>query len=756
MTPQSKIQKGEIQTKVRADHLERKAYVYVRQSTYYQVEHHLESQQRQYAFTERAVELGWPRERVVIIDEDQGKSGSSANQRSGFGRIVTAVGLGEVGIVMSLEASRLARNSPDWHNLIYMSRYTDTLIADEHGIYDPGDATDRMVLGLRGQMSEIELDTIIHRMMAGRMSKAQRGEFLVYPPAGYDVDDLDRLVLSSDEAVRDAIRTVFVKFDELGSAKRVCEWWKDQDLTFPVRRFELRSRPIVWLKPMYRMFLRVLHHPIYAGAYVFGRSKRVRELDPEHPLKLRVRQVAVPQHEWPVLLQDHHEGYISWSQYEMNQERIRRNQQMKNVEHDDARGPAREGQALLQGLVRCGRCGRPMNVSYGGSRPKPTSARTIQYRCWAARQENGGSDCQVIGGKQIDNVVVSVFLSVSGVASDEVARFAVEEMEQEEAAAETLWRHQIEQAEYEVERAARQYNAVEPENRLVARTLEERWNAALVHLEELKTQVEQRHDEIRPLSEHEKARAKRLAQDLETVWHAPTTTNPDRKLLLRAAIDEVLLIGEEQHYAVKIIWKGGAVTEREVPRRRRGDPPAFATSKDTVEMVRTLATEFDDAQIARVLSRQGRRTGKGNPFTAHKVAMLRNRNGIPVHPQRRARDPKEGPFTADQAAAELGVSSKTIQRWLREGILPGRQIAAGAPWRIVLTSELREKLTGGETPPGFVGLTEAAKQLGMSKQQVAYLVKRGKLPAVRVKAGSRHYWKIDVKSATCGTQRKFF
>ena len=261
-------------SKIGPDHLARKAYVYVRQSTLYQVENNLESQRRQYALAERAVELGWARDRVVVIDEDQGKSGSRANNRSGFSRLVTAVGLGEVGIVMSLEASRLARNSEDWHSLIFMSRHTTTLIADEHGIYDPSNSTDRMVLGFRGQMSEMELDTSIHRMQAGRTNKAQRGEFLVYPPAGYDIDELDRIVLSSDEAVRDAIATVFVKLAELGSARRVCTWWREQGLKFPVRRIGLRGQPIVWRDPAYRMFLTVVHHPTYAGAYVFGRSRR--------------------------------------------------------------------------------------------------------------------------------------------------------------------------------------------------------------------------------------------------------------------------------------------------------------------------------------------------------------------------------------------------------------------------------------------------------------------------------------------------
>lgn len=742
--------------KVLAEHLERKAYVYVRQSTYYQVENNLESQRRQYGLAEEALHLGWPRELVVVIDEDQGKSGSSANQRSGFGRLVTAVGLGEVGIVMSLEASRLSRNSPDWHNLIYMCRYTGTLIADEHGIYDPSSATDRMVLGLRGQMSEMELDTSIHRMMEGRMSKAQRGEFLIFPPAGYDVDDIDRLVKSSDESVRDAVATVFAKFDELGSAKRVCTWWREQGLKFPVRRHKLRGHPTVWLEPSYQMLLAMLHHPIYAGAYAFGRSRRVRELDRNDPRTLRIRQIVLPRHEWSVLLQDHHEGYISWAKYEQNQVLIRANQQMHRYEHQDTLGPSREGWALLQGLARCGHCGRGMYVSYGGTRHSPRATRTLQYRCSARRICTGEPDCQVVGGKQINDAVVSVFLSVSADASEQAAQLAVEELDAEQAAAETLWRHQIEQAEYEAARAERQYNAVEPENRLVSRTLEERWNAALLRVQELKTQARSRHEQLRPLSEHERARAKRLSQDLHALWNAATTTNQDRKQLLRAAIDEVQLRSEREHYAVKIVWKGGAVTERELRRRRRGELPVHATPKDTVELVRTLAAEFDDAQIAAILSKQGRRTGEGNPFTSNKVAMLRNRNGIAVHRMQRVRDPKHGPFTADQAAAELEVASQTIQRWLRSGVLPGRQLTPGAPWKIVLTDELRSKLTGAQAPVGWLGLTEAAKQLGLSKQRVAYMVKHGKLTAVRVKVGTRSYWKIDVNAATCGTQSKLF
>ncbi len=740
-------------TKIKQTHHDRRAIVYVRQSSPYQVEHHRQSKKRQYDFAQRAIDLGWPAGQVTVVDEDQGQSASRAGSRGAFGRVVTAVGIGEVGIVMSLEAARLARNSPDWHNLIYMCRFTDTLIADEHGIYDPADAMDRMVLGLRGQFSEMELETSIHRMVEGRWTKARQGESLIYPPAGYELDDLEQVVITSDESVRQAFETLFCKLDELGTVRRVLAWWQDQGLSFPVRRIELRSRPIVWVKPAYRMLLYVLHNPIYAGAYAFGRTKTVREIDPSEPGRVRVRQVVVPQADWPVLIVDHHPGYISWEKYDDNQRVIASNRQMR-PKYDNQAGPAREGWALLQGLVRCGRCGQQMNVSYGGCRPSAKASRTLQYRCRVGRNVNDGPDCQNVGGKQINDVVVEEFLQVSQQAGLLAARLAVESLSEEAEASRKLWETQIEKAEYEAERAYRQYNAVEPENRLVARTLEKRYNGCLQRTEELRAEAARHKRTIQPLTEQEKKRAHELGQDMQSLWRAETTTNQDRKQLLRCLIEEVQLLSESEHYAVKIVWKGGTTTEQTAVRRQRGQV-VHATAEDTIEMVRKLATEFDDAQISRILSKQGRTTGKGNPFTAHKVAKLRNRHGIAVFPRNKAKSPTEGPFTADEAAAQLDVSSCTIHRWIRDGTLPAKQLAPGAPWQIIITGELRKKLTGAEAPAGWLGLTEAAKRLGLPKQQISYLVKRGKLDAVRVRVGKRMCWKIDVDSATCGRQQTF-
>jgi DNA invertase Pin-like site-specific DNA recombinase len=715
-----------------------------------QVRVYHESARRQYALVEWAATLGWTPDRILTVDEDQAKSGTVPFTRTGFGRLVTAVGRGEVGIVIGLEASRLARNSPDWAHLFYLCRWTDTLIADEHGLYDLSLANDRMVVGLRGQVSELELDNTIHRMIEARWSKARRGELVTVPPAGYERDDTDRLVMAPDEAVAHAFHTVFQKFDELGSARQVMVWWRAQGLAFPVRRLKLRSHPVIWVPPTYRIILETLHHPIYAGAYVYGRRQTVREIDPDDPRRLRLRQKF--RKAWPVLIKGHHPGYISFEHYLKNQERIRGNVMMAG-QHPDPGGPAREGPALLQGLARCGHCGRRMTVSYGGRRSRQAN-RTMQYRCYATRRELAGPDCQLVGGKRIDQAVVEAFLDATRPAGIEAAQRAAAETERQHEASSRYWELQIERARYEAERAERQFHAVEPENRLVGREVERRWNARLADLEAVRAKAQAAREEPVAFTEPEREQAARLGENLEAVWNAPTTTHRDRKRLLRCVIEEVQLSTRAECFGVRIVWKGGAVTDREVRRIRSGK--ANATSEDTIELVRKLATEFDDAQIARILNRQGRRTGRGNPFTKARIHSLRGRHRIPACPRPEPKDPREGPFTADEAAAELGVNMHTVHRWLRDGLLAGRQATPGAPWRILLTEEVRRRLSGGDAPPDWVGLTEAARQLGLTKPRVAYLVKTGKLEAMRTTVGKRECWKIDVSSAPGGQIRGLF
>ncbi len=744
MSPQ-----GLDRSKIRPEHLERSALVYVRQSSLRQVRENLESQRRQYDFAAQARSLGWGEHKVVIIDEDQGKSGATPQARSGFGRLVAAVAQREVGIVMSLEVSRLSRNDSDWHQLVHLCRWTGTLIADEQGVFDPSLGTDRMMLGIRGQVSELERDSSVHRMVEARWNKARRGEVFTAVPAGYDVDAAGRVTMTSDEAVADAIRRVFEKFDELGTARQVLAWWHSQALPFPVRRLGKGGHPLVWAAVSYRAILSTLHHPFYAGAYVFGRTETRRELDPEDPRRVVVRR-GKRRDGWAVLIRDHHPGYIDFEKYLSNQRRIEDNEVMKGQRDESRKGAPREGRALLQGLVRCGHCGRRMLVGYGGQ----AARRTLQYRC-RTPQDYGRKECQLVGGKRIEAVVVECFLEATRAAGGAAVMLADEQLRCELAASEKSWRLQLEKAEYEAKLAERQFLAVDPDNRTVARELERRWNQRLEELEAVQTRASTALETRRPLTEAELARARELGEHLDQVWNAATTTPRDRKQLLRCAIEEVQLRSEEKRYLVRVLWKGGAITDREVVRWAAGGC-AHATPLETIELVRKLAEELDDAQIARVLNRQRRKSGKGLAFTKQSVSSMRHSHAIPAAPRRRARDEREGPFTLEEAARELGVAVFTVQRWLRDGLLAGEQSAPGAPWRIVLPEEVRRKLADGDAPAGWLGLTEAARRLGLGKSHVAHLVKQGKLKAVRTKVGKRTVWRIDVSSATCAAQTDLF
>jgi excisionase family DNA binding protein len=734
-------------TRIKESHLARTAYVYIRQSSFAQVENHQESTRRQRQLLEWAQSCGWSREKIVLLDGDQGHTATLAGARGGFEQLLTAVAKGEAGVVAALEASRLARNSPDWAQLIYIARFTNTLIVDETGVYDPASSTDRMVLGIRGQVSEIEIDTSIHRMIEARWSKARRGEMIFIPPAGYDIDDLGQLVLTSDEQVANAIRMVFIKYDELGTVRQVFVWWTAEKLLFPVRRLALRSHPVVWMEPRYRMIYETLRNPIYAGAYVYGKNQRVRHVDPDRPMRVVVRRVR--RKDWPVLIEDHHEQYITFAKYLQNQARMRDNRATTEAE---SAGAAREGSALLQGLVRCGTCGRSMNVHSSGGRRRGL-LKSIQYVCKGPQRL--GASCQVVYGQRVDDAVVAAFLQATQPAGLMAVVRAQEQATEASEQVERAWQLSIEKAQYEAQRAERQFHAVEPENRIVARELERRWNAQLAELEKIREQARTAHEQHVPLRDEEKARILTLGQDVKAIWDAETTTNRDRKRLLRCLLDEVQLRTGPERYLVKLVWKGSTTTELEVKRNARGFNNR-ATPEDTVDLVRKLAEELTDEQIARVLNRQGRRGTHGAPFSRASVSSLRRNNGIPRCPGTVATDPRHGPFTAQQAARELGVTPCTVYEWIRDGVLPAKQATVGAPWRVVLSDELRNRLCGGAAPKGWVRITEAAKRLGLSTSHVVYLVKTGKLRAVHTTVGKRRCWKVDVSSTKFAAQSDLF
>jgi len=414
-------------------------------------------------------------------------------------------------------------------------------------------------------------------------------------------------------------------------------------------------------------------------------------------------------------------------------------------------GAVREGRALLQGLVRCGHCGRRMYVNYGGS----TANRTLQYRCSKHQKQTvRGEECQLLGGKRIEAKVVEAFLAVAAHAGAEAAELAGDQLRQEIETAERAWGLQIEKAGYEAQRAERQYMAVEPENRTIARELERRWNARLDELDATRLKAAAARRQYRPLTDQELAGAQTLGANLDSVWRASTTTIRDRKRMLQTLINEVQLRTDEKVHRVRIVWKGDATTDCEVVRRRRGS--GVTTPQDIIELVQKLAQEFDDAQIARVLHRQGRRTARGLAFTQARVASIRHKHGIPIRPTPKPIDARIGPFNADEVARELGIHTSTVHQWLRTGMLTGQQLAPKAPWRILLTDDVRRRLTVGDAPSGWVSLGEAARRLGISKSLTAYRANQGQLEAVRSKVGKRTCWKINVPEPTSGRQNSLF
>jgi DNA invertase Pin-like site-specific DNA recombinase len=725
-------------SQVERQHLQRRAYVYVRQSTMAQVERNAESRERQYELVERAVALGWHAAEVVVVDEDQGRSAKSADGRDGFQRLVAEVGLGRVGIVLGIEVSRLARRNADWYGLLDLCALTDTLIADSDGIYHPGLHNDRLVLGLKGTMSEAELHVLRARLRGGSLHKAAKGELRLALPAGLQYDESGRVRITPDEAVADAITTVFSYFDELASARQVMLRLLEEDRRLP--RKAGSDRQVRWASPSYKAIHEILTNPVYAGAYAYGRKRTERRVEDG---VVRERQRRAPREDWHVCLEGHHPGYISFERYLANQQRLRANWRPPRGEGG---GAAREGRALLQGLIRCGRCGRRMQVGYSGKTLVPN------YSCVRGNQLYGSERCQSVGGRRIERVVLDAVFEALRPAGIEATLRAIEHANSDHQARVRSAELELERARIHADRARRQFDACEPENRLVARTLEREWEQRLTEVRRAERAAAdlaaKRPD---PLTDEEIAWCRQAGADLRQVFDAPTTSDRERKQLLRAILTDVIVTvdrASEQHAAeLRVVWEGGSVTEHTVPLPRTGSHTR-STDQDTVALVRRLAERYPDKQIAAILARQGRRTGAGNPFTAHRVAGLRAHHKIPACPVRATSDDGEM-VTIAKAAGELGVSTATVHRWLREGFITGEQITPGAPWQIRLTDELRARVCE-QAPDGWLALAQAAETLGVARQTVLHKVQRGELAAVYVHRGKRKGLRIQVKADQAG------
>jgi DNA invertase Pin-like site-specific DNA recombinase len=735
--------------KITSSHLSRAAVIYVRQSTLIQVERNTESTARQYDLVRRARQLGWPGEAIQVVDGDLGISASVTGQRAGFEGIVAEVALGQVGIILALEASRLARDNAAWYRLLDLAGVCDTLVADADGVYHPALFTDRLVLGLMGIMAESELHVLRARLEGGIKNKAARGELRRGLPVGLIWGEAGgEICFHPDEAVTGVLRAAFDQFAVCGSVRATWLWLRAQQLRWPLQQaVYLHGTPgeITWVEPTYHAVHTMLTHPAYAGAYVYGRTRDERYLGPDGALRTRRRKL--PRDQWEVLIPDHHPGFIDWDTYLANQQRIGSN--IRPQASQPGTGAVREGSALLQGLATCGTCSRKLAIFYRGP------AKTVpNYYCQGSAElvDGRGSRHMNVGGQGIDTAVAAAFLAALQPAALQACLQAAEQLEHGHDAALDQHRRQVEQARYQAVKAERRYHAVDPENRLVARGLETEWNTALQRLADAEAELARR-ETARPksLTPAERAAILALGDDLGRVWDAPTTTDKDRKQLLRTLLEEVNITARrddpDPHARLVLRWKGGAISELTVPLRR--PQPKIRTDDDIVDLVRRLAVHYPDAKIAGILNRQGRRTPRGLSYTAGRVQGLRHYWGIPRHQPATSALAEGELLNVAQAARQLGIAPSTLLRWLNDGFIAGEQVTPGAPWRVRLTDQLRGMLTDS-TPDGWVPLGYATQALGVSRQTVLQKVKRGELRAVLTRTGRRKGLRIEIPAPQDG------
>jgi DNA invertase Pin-like site-specific DNA recombinase len=652
-------------TKITADHLGRGAFVYIRQSTGDQLLHNPESRRRQYGLADRARQLGWTT--VEVIDDDLGRSGGGVN-RPGFERLLAAICEGRVGAVFAIEASRLARNGRDWHTLIEFCGLVGTVIVDEDGIYDARHPNDRLLLGMKGTMSELELSLFHQRSHEALKQKARRGALFLGVAAGYVRAGRDRIEKDPDQRVQDALRLVFAKFAELQSVRQVHLWLRDEGIALPVAcHSATEGRSIAWRLPLYNTVHNILTNPVYAGAYAFGRT--MSKVSVENGRKRVKRGLRRPQTEWDVLLKDQHEGYITWSDFERNQRVIASNATGKG---SLVRGAVRRGELLLAGLLRCGHCGRKMYVGYGG--------KAGRYHCQGARVNHGTGRCISFGSLRADHAIGTEVLRVLKPLGIDAAVKALEARTGETSAAQRQLDLALQQARFAAAHARRQYDAVDPANRLVAGELERRWNAALQVVHRLEGEIAAlAARKPAPLGEEERRHLMQLGADLELAWSHPAATAATRKRILRAALHEIVVRIEGGFIEMILHWQGGDHTALKVTMNGAGKH-RWTVPEDTLSLIRELARLMPDQQIARLLNRAAKPTGRGNGWTKARVCSFRSHHGIAVH--REGEWAERGEITLEAAAQIMDVSVMTALRMIRLGTIKGRQLCRGAPWVI--------------------------------------------------------------------------
>lgn len=719
------------QNEISSKSLQRKAVIYIRQSSPMQVEQHPESRKRQYQLVARAQAMGWPAAACIVIDEDLGLSGAQSYNRPGYQRLVSMIALREVGIILGLEVSRLARNNLDWYQLLELAAAFNVLIADEDGLYDPACFNDRLLLGLKGTISEVELYQIRARLVRGRLSKAKRGELRIGLPVGLAWDPLtDKVRLDPDESVRDALAHLFELFRKLRSVRGMLHHLRERGLEVPAQeRRRGLGRRIIWRPPSYDALYNLLKNPAYAGAYVYG--KREKQVNPiTHTVHVRRR----PQKEWEVFIPEHHPGYITWSEFEENQRTLRENGNRMG------RGAARRGPALLQGVVFCKHCGHKMRVRYSNGAP--------YYCCDAAHRRFGEPICQWASARRVDPLVEDLFLTVVGPHTLDLSCSHEVKLQEEERQVNRAWEQRLQRHVYEADLARHRYESVDPENRLVAHTLETEWNEKLVELEAARQAYEAEKPstyELRSTMEE----MQEVISNLRQLWHGPDVAAEDKKELLRCLIENVFL---EQHGKViraEVTWHGGARSELDVPKYLFSSPQLY-------HKIRELALTHTDTEIAEELNREGTTTVRGLPWTPRRVMDFRLSNaiasGFTTNAELRALS--SGYITSAEAAEQLGVARSTIQKWYRLGVLSGKHDGGQSPLWIAWTPEVCQRLNGGATPdPRMVSIRSLCRQHGKPPDEVLAWAKQNGHGIYRLRRGKTvRFYILPASSPTDRTE----
>ena len=704
------------QSKVLSSHLSRQAVIYIRQSSPKQVQMNLESQKRQYQLVEQAQSMGWLATECVVIDDDLGLSGAKSQNRPGYQRLISMLALREVGIVFGLEVSRLARNSLDWYYLLELAAVFDVLIADEDGIYDPKDFNDRLLLGLKGTISEVELHQIQTRMVRGRINKVKRGEFRFRLPVGLEWDEITGLPrLTPDTSVRHAVALVFHLFRQLRSIRSVLNYMRRQGISIPYQKFtQGLVGQIGWRGSSYDAIYAKLTNPTYAGVYCYGKFHQHTD-----PLTQKVCVRKVKRDDWHAFLPDHHPGYITLAEFEVNQSILKNN----SNQFLQSQGAPRQGAALLSGLVFCNHCERKMRVRY--------SHGVGYYLCDATHRRYGEPICNRASAKRVDALVEELFLTVINRQTLELSLSYNETLRTEEALVDKVWQEKLQRLEYEADLTRRRYELVDPANRLVAATLESEWNEKLVALDTARREYEAQ----KPGGYQRKSTLEQMESvvtHLPQYWHSQDISPEDKKELLRCIIQQVVLENQGKVIRTQVHWHGGTTSELDVPKYLFSPPHLY-------HRIGQLAQEHTDTEIACLLNEQGITTVKGKSWTVRRVMDFRLSNHIPsgFTTNVTLRIPKSGYITSREAAEQLQINQTTVQKWYRLGVLDGKHDGGQSPLWIRWTGETWKRLGGTAKPdPRMVSVRSLCRTHNKRPDEILLWAKAGEHIIYRLRRGS--------------------